>query len=144
MLAGQDGQAYHGVLIHPDQTAGLAHAAARLQMLQDREGFVLGEFGPIQRRALALGEPFLASAAGQHAALLVGAVAEADAQVVQATPAVVATLGGSGSRRFSGRPWLFLQIKASRKGCRFTQFTIERTNRLGKPDKTRPKRLPPP
>jgi len=93
MLAGQDGQAYHGVLIHPDQTAGLPHATALLQVLQDREGFVLGEFGPIQRRALAFGEPFLTSPAGQHAALLVGAVAEADAQVVQATPAVVATLG---------------------------------------------------
>src|SRR5438874_10754929 len=34
-------------------------------------------------------EAFLAGAAGQHAALLVGAVAEADAQVAQAALAVV-------------------------------------------------------
>jgi len=93
MLAGQNGQAQYRVLIHPDQAAGLPHAATLLQVLQDREGFVLGELGAVQRRALALGEAFLAGAAGQDTALPVGAVAEADAQVAQAALAVVGAPG---------------------------------------------------
>jgi len=93
VLAGADGQAYHRVLIHSDQASGLTDAATLLQVRKDREGFVLGEFGPIQGRAFALGEAFLAVPTGQHAALLVGAVAEADTQVTQAAPAVVGALG---------------------------------------------------
>ncbi len=64
--------------------------------------------GSLQRyraRAFAFGEAFLAGAAGQDAAFFVGAIAEADAEVVQAAAAVVGTVRGSGSRRFSGRPY---------------------------------------
>jgi hypothetical protein len=62
-------------------------------MLEDGEGFVLGQFGAIQGRTFAFGETFLAGATGQDAALVVGAITEAHTQVVAAAPAVVGTVG---------------------------------------------------
>jgi hypothetical protein len=93
VLAGDDGQAYHGVLVDTDQAAGLADTATLLQVLQDGEGLVRGELAAVQRGALTLGEAFLAGAAGQDAKCFVGPHAEADAQVVAAALAVVGALG---------------------------------------------------
>jgi len=93
VLASEYGQPDHGVLVDPDQAAGLADATALLEMLEDGEGFVLGELGAIQRSALAFGEAFLAGATGQDAALLVGPIAEAHPEVVEATAAVVGAVG---------------------------------------------------
>lgn len=58
-------------------------------MLEDREGFRLGKFGAIKRRAFAFRETLLAGATSQDAAFLVGPIAEANPQVVEATFAVV-------------------------------------------------------
>jgi hypothetical protein len=78
VLAGDHRQPYHGVLVDPDQAAGLADATALLEMLEDGKGFVLGELGAIQGCALAFGEALLAGTTGQDAALAVGTIAEAD------------------------------------------------------------------
>ena len=93
MPAGEDGQAYHRVLVDPDQATRLADAAALLEMLEDGEGFLLGEFAAVQRGALAFGESLLAGAAGENPAFLVGSIAEADPQVVEAALAVVGAIG---------------------------------------------------
>src|SRR5258708_2111931 len=42
VLAGNQSQAYHRVFVDADQATRLAHAAAFLQMLEDRERFLLG------------------------------------------------------------------------------------------------------
>ena len=93
MPAGEDGQAYHRVLVDPDQATRLADAATLLEMLEDGEGFLLGEFAAVQRGALAFGESLLAGTAGEDAALLVVSIAEADPQVVEAALAVVGAIG---------------------------------------------------
>jgi hypothetical protein len=46
-------------------------------MLQDRQRFVLGELAAVQGGAFTLGEALPAGAAGEDAALLVGAIAKA-------------------------------------------------------------------
>jgi hypothetical protein len=69
---GDQGQAYHRVLVDADQAAGLAYPTTLLEVLQDGEGFVLGELAAVQRGALAFGEALLAGAAGQDAASLPG------------------------------------------------------------------------
>jgi hypothetical protein len=89
MLAGEGGQAYHGVLVDADQASGLTDTATLLQMLEYRKRFVLGEFGAVERGAFALGESLLAGAAGQDSALLVGSIAKAHAEIVAATLAIV-------------------------------------------------------
>ena len=112
VLAGNQGQPDDGVLVDTDQAAGLADAATFLPMLEDREGFVVGKFGAIERGALAFGEAFLAGAAGQDAALLVGSVAEADTQVVATALTVVGTVGVLAAEGFQGvRPSTALQDK---------------------------------
>ena len=93
MLAGEDGQADDRVVVDTDQAARLADAAALLQVPQDGEGFVLRKFAVKSGGAFALGKALLAGAAGQDAALLVGAVAEADAEIVAAALAVVLAVG---------------------------------------------------
>ena len=93
MLAGEGGQAYHGVFIDADQSSGLTDAATFLQMLEYREGFVLGEFGAVERCTFAFGEALLAGAAGQDPALLVGSIAKAHTQVVAAALAVIGAVG---------------------------------------------------
>jgi hypothetical protein len=93
VLTGEDGQPNHRVLVDPDQAARLADAATLLEMLEDGEGLVLGELAAVERGALTLRETLLAGAAGEDAALLVGAIAEADPQVVEAALAVVGAVG---------------------------------------------------
>src|SRR5215210_6406707 len=88
MLAGHRGQAYDRVLVDADQACRLPDPTVLLQMLEDGDGFVLGEFAVEQRRAFAFGKTLLTGAASQHAALL-RAIAKADAQVIQSSAAVV-------------------------------------------------------
>jgi hypothetical protein len=93
VLTGDDGQAHDRVLVNADQATGLAHAATLLQMPEDGERFVVGQFGTIQRRAFTFREAFLAGATGENAPLFVGAVAETNTQIVEAALAVVGTSG---------------------------------------------------
>src|SRR5260221_13504185 len=58
-------------------------------MLEHGQGFLVREFAAVQRRAFAFGEALLTSAAGEHTAIFVGAITEANAEVVQATVSVV-------------------------------------------------------
>jgi hypothetical protein len=92
LLARYQGQADNRVFVDPDQATGLTHAAAFLQMLEDREGFLLGQFATVQSSAFAFGKAFLAGATGQDTAFPVGSVAEANAEVVETAAAVVRTL----------------------------------------------------
>ena len=93
MLAGDDGQADDGILVDPHEATRLTHPTTFLQMLEDGQGFVLGQFGAIQGCTFAFGEPFLTGATGQDATRLVGAIAEAHPQVALATLAVIGTIG---------------------------------------------------
>jgi len=79
MRASDHGESCHGGAMHPDQAAGLSYPTALLQMLQDRERLLLGQFTTVKRCALAFGEALLAGAARQDAPLLVGPIAETDA-----------------------------------------------------------------
>src|SRR6516225_4147380 len=65
---GLEGVADDGVLLHADQAAGLADAAALGQVVQDRQGAVAAQAGAEERGALALGEAGLAGAAAQEEA----------------------------------------------------------------------------
>src|SRR3712207_6154672 len=90
--AGDHGQAGHGILVDADQAAGLAHPTTLLQVLQDREGLVLGKFAAVQRGAFPFREALLAGPAGQDTAVFVGPVAKANPQVVPAAVAVVGAI----------------------------------------------------
>ena len=63
MGPGGAGQSDDGVAVDADEAPGLADAVALGQVLQDRDGGLLGEVAAIQRRALALGEAGAAGAA---------------------------------------------------------------------------------
>jgi hypothetical protein len=89
LLAGDQGEAYDRVFVDPDQAAGLTHAAALLQMLENGESCLLSKLAMVQGGALAFGEAFLASATGQDTAFFLGSVAEADAEIVEAAAAIV-------------------------------------------------------
>jgi hypothetical protein len=93
VLASEDRQAYHGVLVDADQATGLTDAATLVQVLEHRERFHLRELGAVQRRTFAFGEALLAGPAGQDAAFLVGSIAEAHPQVVAAALTVVGAVG---------------------------------------------------
>jgi len=93
MVPGPLAVADHGVLIDADQPPGLAHATALDEVVQDGLDFREGQAGVKQRGALAFGEANLAGTAGEHPALFGGPVAEADAQVVSAAPAIIRTRG---------------------------------------------------
>ena len=116
MPAGEDGQAYHRVLVDPDQAARLADSATLLEMLEDGEGFLLGEFAAVQRRALALRETLLAGTAGEDSALLVGPIPEADSQVVKTALAVVGAIGVLAAEGFQvvheASPWFRVTRKS--------------------------------
>ena len=108
MLADDQGQSHHRVLVHPDQATGLPHPTTLLQVLEDRERFLFGELAAVQGCALALAEAFLAGPAGQNTAFLVGAIAKADAEVVEAAAAVVGAvrvLAAEGFQVVQGGPW---------------------------------------
>jgi hypothetical protein len=92
MSADQQAVADDGVFVHADQAAGLADATALGDVVEDGDDLAVGEPGVEQGGAFAFGEAALTGAAGQHAALL-GAVAEADAEVSQPPLAVVGAVG---------------------------------------------------
>jgi hypothetical protein len=89
LAAGDQSQPDHGVFVDPDQAAGLADATTFLEMLEDGQGFVVAQFTAVQGRAFAFGEAALTGATGQNAAVFVGTIAESDAQISEATAAVV-------------------------------------------------------
>jgi hypothetical protein len=91
LLARQQAQAGHGARVHADQAAGLAHAAALGDVVQDGHDLVGGQVAVEQGRALALGEAGLASLAAEEAALL-GPVAHGHGQVAFAALAVVGAM----------------------------------------------------
>jgi hypothetical protein len=93
MCAGQHREADHRVLVDTDEATGLAYAAALLDVVQDANGLVLAEPGVKEWRTFAFAEAYLTGAASQQAALLVGPVAEADAEIVQAALAVQGAVG---------------------------------------------------
>jgi hypothetical protein len=93
MKARLEGQADYGVLVDAGQAAGLADAHALAEVVEDGEGFVLGESAVEQGGALPLAEAVLAGAAGEVTPLLVWAVAESHAEVAQTTPTVVGAVG---------------------------------------------------
>ena len=48
LLTGNQGKSYDRVFVDADQATGLADAATLLQMLEDREGFVVGKLAVVQ------------------------------------------------------------------------------------------------
>jgi hypothetical protein len=92
VLASDHGQAYHGVLVDTDQTARLPHPATLLEVLKYGQRLVVGQLAAIQSGAFAFAKAELAGAAGQDTAVLVGTVAEADAQIAETPLTVVRTL----------------------------------------------------
>jgi len=92
VVAGAEGVADDRVLIDAGQAAGLPDATAFAEVMQDRDDLVVRESSVEQGRALALGEAILAGTAGEHAALLVPAVAESDPEVATAALAVIGAI----------------------------------------------------
>jgi hypothetical protein len=93
VLSRLEGVADHGVFIDSSQAGGLPDATAVLQVLEDIEGLLVGESGAKEGGAFAFGKADLAGAAGQHASLLVGTVAETDAKVASAPQAIIGAVG---------------------------------------------------
>jgi hypothetical protein len=92
VLTGQECQPGDGVLADPHQAGGLSSAAAVVEVLQDAQDFVVGEFGVEEGRPLELGEPGLAGVAVQEAVVILAEVA-ADREVAGAAAAVLRTVG---------------------------------------------------
>jgi hypothetical protein len=92
VLAGPQGIADNRVFIDPAQAGGLANAAAILEVPENSERPLVGESRGEEGGAFAFGETDLAGAAGEHAALLAGAIAETDAEVTLATEAIIGTV----------------------------------------------------
>jgi hypothetical protein len=92
VLARFEGVADHRVFIDSSQAGSLPDATAVLQMPEDVESLVVGQPAAKQGRAFAFGKTLLASAAGQHAALLARTIAEADAQIAFGTQAIIGTV----------------------------------------------------
>jgi hypothetical protein len=91
VLARQQAIANDGILVHLDQATDLAHSTAFVEVGQQRNNFFFRQQRSEQRRAFAFGTTGLAGRTVQHAALLVGAVVIANAQVTEAAFAVVGT-----------------------------------------------------
>ena len=93
VFAGPLAVADDGVIIDADQAPGLADATALDEVVQDGLDFLRGQAAVEQGGALAFAEAGLAGTAGEHAALLVLAVAEGDTEVVAAALAVIGARG---------------------------------------------------
>jgi hypothetical protein len=87
VLTGQECQPGDGVLADSHQSGGLSDPAAVVEVLQDPQNLVVGEFGVEEGRPLELGEPGLAGLAGQEAVVILAVVA-ADGEVAGAAAAV--------------------------------------------------------
>jgi hypothetical protein len=88
VLPGGAGEADDGIAVDADEAPGLADAVALGQVLQDRDGGLLGEVAAIQRRALALREAGAAGVAVELPELLVLAESAADRVVAGVALAV--------------------------------------------------------
>ena len=137
-MASYHGQPYDRVFVDTDQATGLPHAAALLQVLPDGEGLRFREFAVVQRGALAFTEALLAGAAGQHTALLLGSIAEADAQVAESATAVVGARGVLTAEVFQVVHEPLHHPKAREKAGPATAITVESWRTCGKTDRTRP------
>jgi hypothetical protein len=93
VTAGLAGQAGDGALVDLEQPAGLADAAAVLEVLQHGQRLVGAEVAVEQRGALALGEAPLAALAVQQAARLARPVEAAGGDVATAAFAVPGAVG---------------------------------------------------
>jgi hypothetical protein len=138
MLAGEGGQAYHGVLVDADQASRLANAATLVQMLEYRQRFVLGKFGVVEGRAFAFGEALLAGSAGQDTALFVGSIAKAHPQVVAAALTVVGAVGVEAAEVFQVVHSAPSRSQAGRKCGRAAGISVESCCTPDKPGRTRP------
>ena len=92
VLTGQQCQPSDGVLADAHQAGGLSGPAAVVEVLQDPQDFVVGEFGVEEGRPLELGGPGLAGVAVQEAVVVLAVVA-ADREVAGAAAAVLRTSG---------------------------------------------------
>ena len=92
MTAGQHAIADDGILVHPDQPAGLAHAAPFGDVGQDGNRLVLRQPGVEQWRALAFGEAGLASTTVKNPPSL-GPIAVTNRQIARVTLSMIRTLG---------------------------------------------------
>jgi hypothetical protein len=81
------------VFIDAGQPCGLTDAAAVLEVPEDVQSLLVWQAGAEQGGPFTFGEAGLAGTAGEHAALLAGAIAEADAEVALATQAIIGTVG---------------------------------------------------
>ena len=99
MFACDGGWSHDRILVDADQPARLQDTTTLLQMMQDRNSLVLGQLAVEQRGSFAFGEAVPAGAADQHPGLL-GAVAEADTQVVATASAVVGAFGVEAAEGF--------------------------------------------
>jgi hypothetical protein len=88
-VARLEGVADNGIFIDSRQASGLPDATTVLQVLEDVESLAVFKPAAKQSRAFAFGKTLLASAAGQHAALLARTVAEADAEIALGPQAVI-------------------------------------------------------
>jgi hypothetical protein len=109
MLAGQEGQPRHGVLVDPDQSGGLADAAALGEVLKDGQHLVARQLGVEERRALELGEAALAGPAVEQPVSGLSEVVD-DEQVAVAPAAVEVAVGVLAAEagevvRGHGRSW---------------------------------------
>ena len=91
VAAGQSAGADRGVGGHADESGGGPHAVAIGDVPEHRGGLVLRPLRADQGRPLAFGGPRAAGAAVEQADVLVLAVAGADRQVAEATPAMIGT-----------------------------------------------------
>src|SRR5262249_20668928 len=125
LLTSHEGQPYYRVLVHSDQATGLANATTLLQMLQDRKGLVLGKFGAVQGGALAFREALLAGATGQDTTILVGAIAKADAEVVEAAATVVGAARVLATEDFQVVHRGFQPLRGKRKSGQADGISVE-------------------
>jgi len=91
MSPGGPGVAGHRIPMHPDQPAGLAHAAAFRNVLQQRNQFVGRQLQAKQGRAFPFRKTLLARAAVQQANPLVLSKPAADGQILRPAFAIIRT-----------------------------------------------------
>ncbi len=115
VLSGEDGQADGRVFVDPDESCGLAYPTTLLEVLEDTDSFVFGEFAMEQGGTFAFGEALLTGAASQKAALFLRAIAEADAQVLRPPSAMVFAFGVLTAEVFQVVHGSFIQSRASEK-----------------------------
>jgi hypothetical protein len=88
LLARQQAEAEHGVLVHADEPAGLPDPATFGDVIQQRHDLVWGQAAVEERSAFAFGKAGFAGAAAEQAAM-VRAIASGDGQVAVTAFAVI-------------------------------------------------------